>query len=112
MNMMMMSHLCQGVANDDIQLTIVYKNLVIADDKKGDATNAKDATDDAVDWDDSLSCSLMDIDQIGLWWKFGQTWPMPAQTAAIFMWWQFSHNTASMQNIVLCFFALACCVAW
>ena len=63
----MVSHLCQGVANDDIQLTIVYKNLVIADDKKGDATNAKDATGDAVDWDDSLSCSLMDIDQIGLW---------------------------------------------
>ena len=35
MNMMMMSHLCQGVANDDIQLAIVYKNLVIADEKKG-----------------------------------------------------------------------------
>ena len=35
--------------------------------KRGDATNAKDATDDAVDWDDDLSCSLMDIDQIGLW---------------------------------------------
>ena len=65
--MMMMCHLCQGVANDDIQLAIVYKNLVIADDNRGDATNAKDATDDAVDWDDSLSCSLMDIDQIGLW---------------------------------------------
>ena len=32
MNMMMIRHLCQGVANDDIQLTIVYKNLVITDD--------------------------------------------------------------------------------
>ena len=49
--MMMMCHLCQGVANDDIQLTIVYKNLVVTDDdeKKSDATNAKDATDNSVD---------------------------------------------------------------
>ena len=51
---MMMGHLCQGVANDDIQLTIVYKNLVVTDndEKKSDATNAKDATDNSVDCDD------------------------------------------------------------
>ena len=41
-------HLCQGVANYDIQLPIVDKNLAFVTD---DADKNTDATDDAVDCD-------------------------------------------------------------
>ena len=48
MTMFTLLHLCQGVANDDIQLPIVDKNLAFVTD---DADKNTDATDDAVDCD-------------------------------------------------------------
>ena len=45
-----MWHLCQGMANDDIQLAIVDENLVITDDDDEQGDDAEhNAADDAVD---------------------------------------------------------------